>query len=263
MRRHSALGALLLGLMLMSAGSALAQSESELTYAEYRAIAQTAVQLKHCAMFEPLDGEVGMNLVVGDRFGKLNVFRMLPGDQRELVWTSRQLVGAVMEVLVADLDVDSLDDHLVCRTQRHVYVFKLGDFFQAYETESGRYNDIRAFTVANVDNDPAAEIIINADNKLYYLDGANFSDEYTSLNDFQATRIRCGDVTGDGRNEIVLDTGQVVNASTGEVIWGDETFGPRLELLDVDGDGILEVLTEGDGTPLKVWDIDFRQEKRF
>ncbi len=55
----------------------------------------------------------------------------------------------------------------------------------------------------------------------------------------------------------------MIDASTGEVSWQDEVFGNRLELLDIDGDGVLEILTEGDATPLKVWDVDFRQEKRF
>lgn len=256
----------LLGLTVLLAlmvGTAPAQPGPELTYEEYRAIARTANQLKHCAMFEPLDGEAGMNLVVGDRFGKLNVFRLRPGDQRELVWTSRQLVGNVMEVVVVDLDQDQLDDHIVCRTQAHFYVFALDGFFLSYESPSNKYEEIRAFTTGNVDTDSQLEIIVLADRKIHYVDGLNHSDERTSLrSDIEGTVIRCGDVTGDGNNEIVLDTGQVFSQAL-EVVWSDQTFGPRLELLDIDGDGILEVLTESDGSPLRVWDVDFEQEKRF
>ncbi len=54
-----------------------------------------------------------------------------------------------------------------------------------------------------------------------------------------------------------------VRSGTGEVEWSDQVFGVRLELLDFDGDGILEVVTEGEGTPLRVWDVDFKSEKRF
>lgn len=261
MRRIQTLGAMSIALLILAPLAVTAQSE--LSYGEYQAIARAAIQLQRCAMFEPLDGEAGMNLVVGDRFGKLNVFRLLAGGQRQQVWTSRQLDGAVEEVLVADLDQDGLDDHLVARTPRRIYVFKLDDYFDVYESQAGDYNEIRAFTVANVDNDPAAEIVLNADRKIHYIDGLTFTREFTSLSDYEATRIRCGDVTGDGRADIVLNTGQVIDASTGEVSWQDEVFGNRLELLDLDGDGILEVFTEGDGTVLKVWDIDFRQEKRF
>ncbi|MEZ4388432.1 MAG: hypothetical protein R3D98_12845 [Candidatus Krumholzibacteriia bacterium] len=261
MRRLPACGAVLVGLLAMVAAGARAQSE--LTYDEYRAIARTANQMQRCAMFEPLDGEAGMNLVVGDRFGKLNVIHILPGGQRRTVWTSRQLDGAPEEVLVADLNQDGLDDHLVCRTLRRLYVFKLDDYYNAFESQPNDFSNIRTFTVANVDADPAAEIVINADQKIHYIDGLTFTREFTSLNNYEATRMRCGDVTGDGQADIVLNTGQVIDASSGEVIWQDEVFGNRLELLDIDGDGILEVVTEGDSTPLKVWDVDFRQEKRF
>lgn len=261
MRYFLALGSLLAGLLILAATPASAQSE--LSYGEYQAIATAAIQLQRCAMFEPLDGEVGMNMVIGDRFGKLNVYRLLGGGQREQLWTSRLLDGSVEEVLVADLDQDRLDDHLVARTPRRIYVFKLDDFFDVFESQPGDYQDIRAFTVANVDNDPAAEIVLNADRKIHYIDGITFAREFTSLSDYEATRIRCGDVTGDNKADIVLNTGQVVDASTGEVIWQDEVFGSRLELLDIDGDGTLEIFTEGDGTALKVWDVDFRQEKRF
>jgi len=261
MRRVPSFRLLLAGVLVLLGSSVLAQDE--LTYQEYQALARTSIQIKQCAMYEPLDGEPGMYLVVGDRFSKLNVYRILPGGQRERVWTSRNLDGAPNEVLVVDLLGDGLDDSIVCRTARRIYIFSLDEFFNVYESQSNEFTEIRAFAVANVDNDPASEIVINADDKLQYLDGVSHVREFTSLKDYQATLIRCGDVTGDGNNDIVLNTGQVVEASSGEVVWEDQVFGTRLELLDLDGDGVLEVLTESDGIPLKVWDVDFKQEKRF
>ena len=55
----------------------------------------------------------------------------------------------------------------------------------------------------------------------------------------------------------------MLNASSGEVQWEDEVFGQRIELLDIDGDGVLEVLTESDGAPLRVYEVDYRKELRF
>jgi len=248
--------------VVVLAGAACAQGE--LTYAEYRAIAQNAITLWHCAMFEPLDGETGMNLVIGDKFGKINVIHLDHGRQHERVWFSRQLDGNAEEVLVADLDGDGLDDAIVCRTQRRRSDFDLTkDYYNIYESQPNDFQQIRAFTVANVDEDPASELVVNADNKIHYIDGRTFGREWTSLMDFQATRIRCGDVDGDNRVEIVLNSGQVIDSGTGAVEWEDEVFGTRLELLDIDGDGIPEILTEGDGTPLRVWDADYKAEKRF
>jgi hypothetical protein len=73
-----------------------------------------------------------------------------------------------------------------------------------------------------------------------------------------------GDVDGDDRIEIVLNTGQVLDSVSAIVEWEDQTFFGKIELLDIDGDGIPEVLTEnpGDG-PLKVFDVDFKAEVRF
>ncbi|PIE75927.1 hypothetical protein CSA17_04930 [bacterium DOLJORAL78_65_58] len=88
--------------------------------------------------------------------------------------------------------------------------------------------------------------------------------EYTSINDFQASLMRCGDVDGDGRNEIVLNSGKIVDAQTGSVEWEEEALFTYLELLDIDGDGILEVITEnGLAGPLKVYDMDYGNEVRF
>ena len=260
---HYQFPACLIVVALLLAGS-VACAQEELTYVEYQAISQTAITLHHCAMFEPVEGEPGMLLVIGDKFGKINVFRLNGGTDHDRIWASQQLDGNVEEVLVADLDNDGLDDHIVCWTPRRLYAFDLeNDFYLSFESQPNDYRLIQACTIANVDEDPQKEIVINADRKIHYVDGLSFSREWTSLNNYEAVRIRCGDVDGDDRVELVLNTGQVLDSGTGEVEWEDQVFGVRLELLDIDGDGIPEILTEGPGGPLRVWDADFRAEKRF
>jgi len=253
---------LLLAISFLSTTVSFAQEE--LAYEEYHGIARTAITMHHCAMFEPLDGQAGMHLVIGDKFGKVNVYRLNGDGDHSRIWASRQLEGSPEEVLIADLDSDGLDDTILCRTMRRIYAWDLTqNFYAIYESTPNDFRAIRAFTVANVDDDPAKEIVINADSKIHYVDGGTFTKEWTSLLDYEAVRMRCGDVDGDNRVEIVLNTGQVIDSGTGEVEWSDQVFGVRLELLDFDGDGILEVVTEGEGTPLRVWDVDFKSEKRF
>jgi hypothetical protein len=38
---------------------------------------------------------------------------------------------------------------------------------------------------------------------------------------------------------------------------------PSREILDIDGDGIPEVLSESDGLPLRIFDVDHRKEKHL
>jgi len=256
---------LLAGLMVVALlVPGIVRAQEELSFDEYQAIGQTAITLHHCAMFEPVEGEPGMLLVIGDKFGKVNVYRLNGGTDHDRVWASRQLDGSPEEVLVADLDNDGLDDHILCRTPRRLYAFALdNDYHNSYESQPNDYQSILAFTVANVDDDPQKEIVVVADGKIHYVDGLSYGREWTSLDNYEAVRIRCGDVDGDGRVELVLHTGKVLDAGTGQVEWSDQVFGARFELLDFDGDGILEILTEGPGQPLRVWDVDFRSEKRF
>lgn len=251
-------------LACLTASTLPAFAQDELSYGEYRQILRVAEQLQRCAFFEPLDGEPGLYLVLGDRFGKLNVVYLRGDGEHERVWVSKQLDGNAEEVLVADLNGDGLDDHIVCRTPRRLYAWNLdAEYYLSYESQPNDFQSIRSFTVANVDEDMANEIVVNADDQIHYIDGVSFNREWTSLNNYQATRMRCGDVDGDGRAEIVLNTGQVLDSGTGEVKWEDQVFGPRFELLDFDGDGILEILTESDGAPLRVFDVDRRSEVRF
>jgi hypothetical protein len=169
------------------------------------------------------------------------------------------------EVITADMDGDQLEDTILCRTNLgKVYAWSMDGYNLVWESLTGEYEVITAFTTANMDEDRANEIVMVADNKIVYIDGASYSKQFTSLNEYQATQVRCGDVDGDSRVEIVLNTGQVLDSVSGDVEWEDEPFFGKIELLDIDGDGIPEVLTENPGGgPLKVFDVDYRSEVRF
>jgi len=241
-----------------------ATAQGELTYSQYRKLAWAADRMEHIAMFEPIHGEEGMFLAIGERFGTVQISK-LDGRGMSRVWKSIQLSGVPDEVLSADLDGDGLEDSLICRTSTgKVYVWGLDGYPLSWESLPSEYQVISCFTTANLDEDQANEIVMIADNRIVYVDGANFTKDFTSINEYPATQIRCGDVDGDGRVEIVLNTGQVVDSGSGEIEWEDNQFFGKIELLDVNGDGIPEILTENPGNgPIKVFDAGHRFEVRF
>ena len=250
--------------LVLFLGTCPATAQDELSYDQYRARSWAASRLDHLAAFEPIHGEPGMFTALGERFGTVLVFKHTSrGAQR--VWKSNQLSGIPEEVLVADLSGDSLDDALICRTNTgKVYVWSLEDYTLLWESLPSEYRNIFCFTTMNMDEDRANEIVLLADNKIHYIDGGTFNKEWTSINEFQGTMIRCGDVDGDGQMEIVLNSGIVIDSVSGSIEWEEEAFFSTIELLDIDGDGMPEILTEnGISGPIKVYDMDYGNEVRF
>lgn len=245
-------------------GTDSALAEGELNYSQYRALSWAADRINHMTKFEPIHGEEGMYLAIGERFGTVQVAKM-DASGMSRVWKSNPLSGIPDEVLTADLDGDGLDDSLLCRTSNgKIYVWSLDGYNLMWESLESEYRMITCFTTANMDEDLPNEIVMVADNRIVYVDGVGFTKQFTSINEYSATMVRCGDVDGDNRVEVVLNSGQVVDSVSGDIEWEDETFFAKIELFDIDGDGLPEILTENPGNgPLKVFDADFKAEVRF
>jgi len=242
----------------------ISRAEEELSYEQYRALAWAADRLDHVAMFEPINGEAGMFLVIAERFGTVQVVK-LGAHRAERVWKSIQLSGIPDEVITGDLDGDGLEDSIICRTNAgKIYVWSMDGYTLLWESLPSEYREVTCFTSANMDDDGSNEIVLVADRRVVYVDGTTFNKDWTSINEYDATMVRCGDVDGDGRIEIVLNSGKVLDSVSGDVEWEEEAFFTHIELLDIDGDGMPEVLTEnGFGGPVKVYDMDYGKEVRF
>jgi len=255
----------MLGLVFaLLAGPVSVRAQGELSYTEYRKLAWLADRMNHITMFEPIHGEEGMYLAIGERFGTVQVAKMDAQGVRR-VWKSKAVSGVPDELLTADLDGDGLDDSLLCRTNNgKIYVWALDGYTLLWESLPSEYRLVSCFTTGNMDDDPANEIVLIADSRIVYIDGVSFTKQFTSINNYEATMIRCGDVDGDRRQEVVLNSGKVVDSVSGDIEWEDEPFLAKIELFDIDGDGIPEILTENplDG-PIKVFDADYKSEVRF
>ncbi len=261
-RRPWAALTLLALLALPAPRPAVATDLVELSDDEYQELTEAAARLDHLALVAPAASRVGVWLVVADRFGMVRIDHITHGATRE-VWKSKQLDGVVDEVIASDLDGDGLEEIIARTNAGNLYVWSMPRLTPRYESLSSDFEKIHAMATGNLDDDKQYELIVNADRHLYYLDGKSFNREFTSLTEYECTRMRCGDVDGDLTNEIVLNTGQVIDGRTGEVEWSDEVFGARIDLADVDGDGVPEVLSESDGAVLRIYDVDLRKEKHL
>lgn len=257
--RHALTSILCCLLLANVAASASAQSLRNLDYYRVLALDHAAMRVKPLALL-PLDGEEGQKMVYGDRYGFIRVVQV-SNDRVSEVWRSRRLEGgATVEILVEDLDGDGGFEIIARNQQGRLYVFD-DEYALRWESLPQDYRNVTAMAVANVDDDLAYEIVVLSDGELNYVDGQGFNREYQSTTSYQASEMAVGNVDTDLDMEIVLNTGVVIDVNRGEPEWQTDSFGEFIELLDIDGDGIEEILGYSQNQLLIIYDADERQEK--
>jgi len=211
----------------------------------------------------PADNQSGVGVVYGDRYGLVRVVRVTDQGVRE-IWRSRILEGGeVAQVLVADLDGNGGTDIVVRTTGGNIFVFD-DNFTARWESVNEGLRNVSAMALANVDEDEAYEIILFADQQILYVDGSAFNREYQSTQTYRGgvREMLVGNVDNDIEYEIVLNTGVVIDAINGEPEWETEVFGNSIELVDIDGDGLQEVLGYNSATEfMRIFDVDTQEEK--
>lgn len=227
-------------------------------------IDRAAFRAKPIALF-PVDNLDGVVMAYGDRYAIVRVVRMTERGVQTL-WRSSALEGGpIQEILVEDLDGRGGHDMLVRTQGGQVYVFD-DTYSSRWSSVNEDFRRVNAMTIAQLDTDEAYEILIVADNQLLVYDGDQFVREQQFNQVFpNVLEVLVGNVDTDRENEIILNNGRVLDALTADPEWETSPFGNSIELLDIDGDGILEVI--GFGQPgqetIRIYDVDERQEKPF
>lgn len=176
---------------------------------------------------------------------------------------SRELWSPVVELVAVDLDGDGQDEVVGFTQNSRLFILRGQDLEDVWNTIEGRFQSISSLTVADVDQDGEPEIVLVADNLLQVYSALSDVEEWKSSDEYSATRIVVGDVDGDGQDEIVFNSGQVLGAQFRDVEWEYEPgFGVRMDLFDIDADGILEVVAIGGDGLVRVFDVDQRRLKR-
>ncbi|MFH1007680.1 MAG: hypothetical protein V1800_09285 [Candidatus Latescibacterota bacterium] len=246
---------LLAGMALLSGGSIL--RGSGLAWAVQMGEAQ---QLGTCfGAFQVFPDSSG--IVYGDNRGFVRVLERKQGGYQE-VWKSEPLGSGIGGVFVLDVNLDGQAEIVAYTSGGKILYFDARSHQIIWEIQRERFQAISVLILADVDRDVQMELIFCADDRLYVYDGKTQFEEWASEQDLPAEQIVVGDVDGDGEDEIVLNTGVVLDALFFDIEWqSPERFGDRIALLDIDNDGIPEVIAEGGNRFLRIWDLDLRREK--
>lgn len=207
----------------------------------------------------PSKGET-VRIAMGDQYGVLRVLQWREGAFVE-IWRSRELRSPIRGVLVDDIDADGEQEIVAYTEQGRVLFFSAATYERLWETAEFEFPSIDCLAIANVDDDDAKEIIISSSAAVHVYDPAARLEQLRSQNAYVAQEMAVGDVDGDGIQEIVLNTGPVLDCRFLDLEWDGPRYGARIALADVDGDGILEIIGEGDDRTIRMYDVDLRQMK--
>jgi len=201
-------------------------------------------------------------LVLGDVHGFVHVFESRDQSYEE-IWVSEFLEGAIGGLVTTDIDDDGLDEIVVYTERGRMHFLDIADYTTIWSNPPGEYELITAMIVHNVDDDAQDELIFCADGRLIIYDGRDQFEEWRSeQSNIEAIDILVADVDGDGSDEIVLSDGFVYDARYRDLEWqSPEPFGQQLGALDLDADGIPEVVGQYGGRFLRIFDVDLRRMK--
>lgn len=215
------------------------------------------------------------SMVYGEELGYIRVLDADNDDNFREVWKSPPLNAAVRGVFVEDLDGDGETDIIAYTSDGNFFIYGYETHDLKYRTPDGTYININCMVVANMDNDPEIELLFigvkpgeeqpNGSIPAGYLiqfDPQSQFEEWISQEKYTATDMIIGNVDNDDELEIILNTGEILDVQFKELEWQSTTqFGSRLYLIDMDNDGILELVTEYDQSYIRIIDVDQRREK--
>jgi len=227
---------------------------------------------------------VAFNLIprATDFAAKYQAFTLIHGPKRRMVYATytgtlhllesqnntlrtalkRELWSPMKELLAVDLDGDGQDEVVGFTRDNRLVVLRGTDLGDIWNTPEGRYSDLKALTVGDVDNDGEPELVFIADGFLRIFTALRDVEEWKSSIEFpRATDIEIGDVDNDQELDIVFNSGLVVGALFRDVKWTNEVaFGEQIDLFDIDQDGILEIIGVTGGV-VRIFDGDERRLK--
>lgn len=172
------------------------------------------------------------------------VFKKVNSDYQP-VWVSKRYDSDPIDLIkVANTGGKGVDSIYVILQSGNVDVYA-GNTMKLVRTVSTQATNVKAAAFGDLYDNDSLDIAMLGDNYLKIFNVQTFSTEWdTTISN--ANDVKIGDVDGDGKEEIVLGNGVVLDGKTHAVKWSYSAgFGNELQLSDIDGDSIPEIIGAG------------------
>ncbi len=207
-----------------------------------------------------------VGMVYGEQLGFIRILQADDNGDFTEVWKSPPLNSEVRGVFVENIDRTGEAEIVAYTLDGNIFIYGYDTHELKYKTPEGTYQGINCMLLANLDNSPELELLfITKAGKLVQFDPVTKFEEWTSTDTYEATDMVIGNVDNDRNAEIILNTGEILNFQFKSVKWKMDSAhirpNSRLYLIDVDSDGILELVVEYEQQYVRIFDIDQRREK--
>jgi len=223
-----------------------------------------------------IDDRYGLRgMVYGEEQGYIRICSADDDGNFKEVWKSPPCNSPIRGIFVNDLDGDGESEIVAYTADGNIFIYGYNSHDLIYRTPEGTYQNINCMVIANMDGDPQKELFFigvkpgvggggsgNPAGNFVQFDPKTQFEEWVSADVYTATDMIIGNVDTDPEPEIILNTGEILNMRFKDVEWRSTVeLGSRLYLIDMDGDGILELVTEYGESYIKIIDVDQRREK--
>jgi hypothetical protein len=190
----------------------------------------------------------------------IHIYRIEKG-QLKLEWETTNLGSRVTSLFVKDIYQDGGDYLVIATAGGRILIYELEDYELLWENLQDRFEKIECMVSANIDQDLQHELIFIADSYLYIYDSLNKSLEWQSQSGFSAQEMLVANVDDDEQDEIILNTGIILDSRFYSIeLQAENSFGARMSLIDINSDGYPEIVGELTNFSLRIFDVYAERE---